>query len=186
MSSTGLAGPLGVSAEQRSLGSVEEPQWLSAAEQRTWRTFVEATTLLMDVLDRELQAESGMPMSYYEILVRLSEQPDRRLRMSELARTSQSSRSRLSHAVARLEEAGWVMREACPTDRRGAFAVLTDHGFDALAAAAPGHVAAVRRHLLNRLDADQAEQLRMLSQAVLTPLAQAQPGGVLACPSQQL
>ena len=166
--------------------AIDEPQWLSAREQRAWRTFLEATTLLMDVLDRELQAESGMPMSYYEILVRLSEQPDRRLRMSELARTSQSSRSRLSHAVARLEEAGWVTREACPTDRRGAFAVLTDRGFDALAAAAPGHVAGVRRHLLNRLDPEQIEQLRSVSLAVLTPLAQAQPGGLRACPSQAL
>ena len=66
----------------------------------------------MDRLDRELQRDAGMPHAYYEILVRLSEQPDRSLRMSELAERSQSSRSRVSHAVARLEEAGWVRRES--------------------------------------------------------------------------
>lgn len=164
----------------------DAPQWLSADEQQAWRTFLEATTLLMDALDRELQAESGLPMSYYEILVRLSEQTDHRLRMSELARSSQSSRSRLSHAVARLEEAGWVTREACPTDRRGAFAVLTEKGLNALAGAAPGHVASVRRHLFSRLDADQVAALHTLSRAVLTPLEQAQPGGLLGAASQPL
>jgi len=92
-------------------------RWLDEDEQRTWRAFIEATGLLMDQLDRELQRDAGMPHAYYEILVRLSEQPDRSLRMSELAERSQSSRSRVSHAVARLEEAGWVRRESVPGER---------------------------------------------------------------------
>src|SRR5262245_58383087 len=98
-------------------------RWLSADEQRVWRAYLTATQLLSAQLDRELQHDSGIPHTYYEILVRLSEAPGRVLRMSELAQASESSRSRLSHAVARLEEAGWVRRQTCPTDRRGSFAV---------------------------------------------------------------
>ena len=81
----------------------------------------------------------------------LSETPGRRRRMSELADATQSSRSRLSHAVARLEELGWVRREACPSDRRGQEAVLTDEGFAALEQAAPMHVESVRDHLFDLL-----------------------------------
>src|ERR1700754_5300336 len=103
-------------------------RWLDDEEQATWRAFLSATRALMDTLDRELQHDAGMPHAYYEILVHLSEAPERNLRMSELADACGSSRSRLSHAVARLEEAGWVRREDCPTDRRGPAAGPTDHG----------------------------------------------------------
>jgi DNA-binding MarR family transcriptional regulator len=145
-------------------------RWLDAEEQQAWRAFIEAARLLLDQLDRELQRDAGMPHAYYEILVRLSEQPDRSLRMSELADRSQSSRSRVSHAVARLEERGWVRREGLVDDKRGARAVLTDKGFAALAAAAPGHVEGVRTHLLDRLSSDQVDQLRCISEAVRGPL----------------
>jgi DNA-binding MarR family transcriptional regulator len=145
-------------------------RWLDAEEQQAWRAFIEAARLLLDQLDRELQRDAGMPHAYYEILVRLSEQPDRSLRMSELADRSQSSRSRVSHAVARLEERGWVRREGLVDDKRGARAVLTDEGFAALAAAAPGHVEGVRTHLLDRLSSDQVDQLRCISEAVRGPL----------------
>ena len=128
--------------------------------------FLDANQLLFEQLDHELQRDAGIPHGYYEILVRLSEAPDRTLRMSQLAERSQSSRSRISHAVARLEEAGWVRRETCPTDRRGSLAVLTDEGFAALAAAAPGHVEGVRSHLFDRLTAEQVCQLRTISEAV--------------------
>jgi DNA-binding MarR family transcriptional regulator len=144
-----------------------EPRWLDAQEQRAWRSFLTATRLLHAQLDRELQQDCGMPHTYYEILVRLSEAPDRVLRMSELADASESSRSRLSHAVTRLEEAGWVSRESCPTDRRGAFARLTDEGFAALTSAAPSHVVSVRRLLIDQLTAEQLEQLRVISDLVL-------------------
>jgi len=145
-------------------------RWLDAEEQRAWRAFLSATQLLNTQLDRELQRDSGIPHTYYEILVRLSEAPGRVLRMSELANVAESSRSRLSHAVARLEEAGWVRRESCPTDRRGAFARLTDEGFAALEAAAPAHVASVRRHLFDRLTPEQVRQLAAISGAVLAGL----------------
>ncbi|HZP30081.1 MAG TPA: MarR family transcriptional regulator [Acidimicrobiia bacterium] len=127
--------------------------------------------LLFDQFERDLQRDAGLPMAYYEILVRLSEAPDRRLRMSDLADRSQSSRSRLSHAVARLEASGWVRRESCPTDRRGAIAVLTDEGFAALRAAAPAHVESVRRHLFDQLTPEQLEQLRDISTTILGHLA---------------
>jgi DNA-binding MarR family transcriptional regulator len=145
-------------------------RWLDADEQHAWRAYLSATQLLQTQLDRELQRDSGIPHAYYEILVRLSEAPDRVLRMSELANAAESSRSRLSHAVARLEAASWVIRESCPTDRRGSFARLTDSGYAALEAAAPSHVASVRRHLIDQLTPEQVRQLREISEAVLAGL----------------
>ncbi|MET8231251.1 MarR family transcriptional regulator [Micromonospora sp. NPDC005298] len=141
-------------------------RWLNPDEQRTWRAYLTASRALMDTLDRELQRDAGMPHAYYEILVRLSEAPGRQLRMSDLAEAAGSSRSRLSHAVARLEAAGWVRREECPTDRRGQIAVLTDDGFATLAAAAPGHVEGVRRHLFDALSPAQVDQLRRISETL--------------------
>ncbi|MET8264844.1 MarR family winged helix-turn-helix transcriptional regulator [Micromonospora arida] len=141
-------------------------RWLDPDEQRTWRAYLTASRVLMDNLDRELQRDAGMPHAYYEILVQLSEAPGRQLRMSQLAQAAGSSRSRLSHAVARLEAAGWVRREDCPTDRRGQIALLTDEGFATLAAAAPGHVEGVRRHLFDALSPAQVDQLRRISETL--------------------
>ncbi|HWM02140.1 MAG TPA: MarR family transcriptional regulator [Actinophytocola sp.] len=146
---------------------MSDTRWLSTREQEVWRAFMGAFHGLSDQLARQLQRDSAMPYTYYEILVALSEAPDRTLRMSALAGIRGSSRSRLSHAVARLEEAGWVVRRECPTDKRGSFAVLTDKGFAALAAAAPGHVTEVRERLFDRLTPDQVEQLGVISKAIL-------------------
>ncbi|SCF36417.1 transcriptional regulator, MarR family [Micromonospora purpureochromogenes] len=145
-------------------------RWLDPDEQRTWRAFLTASRALMDTLDRDLQRDAGMPHAYYEILVRLSEAPGRQLRMSELADLTGSSRSRLSHAATRLEAAGWLRREDCPTDRRGQVAVLTDDGFAVLAAAAPGHVEGVRRHLFDALSPAQVDQLRRISETLVAHL----------------
>jgi DNA-binding MarR family transcriptional regulator len=152
-----------------------EPRWLDAEEQRTWRAFLAASQLFFTQLDRELQRDGGLPHTYYEILVRLSEAPGRSLRMSELADASESSRSRLSHAVARLEKTGWVRREGCPTDRRGSFAILTDAGFTALADAAPAHVESVRRHLFDRLSREQVEQLAAICDQITAGLREETP-----------
>lgn len=146
---------------------MSDTRWLEAEEQHTWRAFLTMQRTLFTQMDRQLQQQSGMPHAYYEILVRLSEAPGRTLRMSELAERSQSSRSRLSHAVARLEQNGWVCRTACPDDRRGLLATLTDEGFAALEAAAPGHVETVRSLLFDALTAEQVIQLRAISEAVL-------------------
>ncbi len=141
-------------------------KWLAPREQAVWRAFLEANQLLFDQIDRDLQRDSGIPHTYYEVLVRLSEAQGHRLRMSELASRSLSSRSRLSHAVNRLEEAGWVRRQACPSDARGWEAVLTDEGFAALKAAAPFHVEGVRRDLFDQLTPEQVEQLGEISRAI--------------------
>jgi len=143
-----------------------QTRWLTAAEQRTWRAFLEGVQTLLSAVEGQLQRESGIPHGYYEILVRLSEADGRSLRMSQLAEASTSSKSRLSHAVARLEERGWVERLDCETDRRGQFARLTDEGFAALAAAAPAHVEQVRRSLFDLITPEQAEQLRAIMTAV--------------------
>jgi len=147
--------------------ATEDSRWLTADEQLAWRTFLTACQTLFSTIDAQLLRDSDIPHGYYEILVRLSETPGRALRMTQLAEASTSSKSRLSHAVARLEERGWVRRADCPTDRRGQIAQLTDEGFAALAAAAPGHVDQVRRSLIDRLTPEQVEQLREISAAII-------------------
>lgn len=150
-------------------------RWLNADEQRTWRSFLTASRLLWDAVERRLQQDAGLPHAYYEILVRLSEAPGRRLRMNRLASTSLSSRSRVSHAVARLEEAGWVRRVPCPDDRRGLSAELTAAGLEQLRSAAAGHVETVRDLLFDRLDATQLAALRGISDALTAHLADTPP-----------
>ncbi|WP_019634222.1 MarR family winged helix-turn-helix transcriptional regulator [Actinomadura atramentaria] len=146
-------------------------RWLDDDEQRTWRAFLWTSRLLNEALDRQLQQDAGMPHAYYMILAMLSESPGRTLAMSELARTVCSSPSRLSHAVKRLEERGWVRRAKHPEDRRTTLAELTDEGFAVLAAAAPGHVEAVRRHLFDPLTRAESAHLRDLLFTLLAGLA---------------
>src|SRR5258708_10573456 len=141
-------------------------RWLSEDEQRTWRAFLVACQSMFAEIEAQLLRDSGLPHGYYEVLVHLSEAPERALRMSKLATASTYSKSRLSHAVAKLEERGWVMRRDCPTDRRGQGAALTDEGFAVLAAAAPGHVDQVRRLLVDPLTPGQMGQLREISAAM--------------------
>ncbi len=146
---------------------MSEPRWLSPAEQRAWRAYLESTRVLFDALERQLQQDAGIPLTYYEILVQLSEAPDRSLRMSRLADSTRSSRSRLSHAVDRLVERGWVERVDCPTDRRGQLARLTDAGFAALVEAAPAHVEAVRHYMIDRLAPSQLAVLEEVGTAIV-------------------
>lgn len=126
-------------------------RWLTPEEQDAWRAWITSSLLLNDRLSRDIQAQHGLTFADYEILVWLSEASGRRLRMSELARRALSSRSRLSHQIDRMEQAGLVTREVCTEDRRGSFAVLTDLGWDTIVAAAPDHVASVRKHLVDVL-----------------------------------
>jgi len=144
-----------------------EPRWLSAEEQETWRSFLCACNAFFSAVDAQLQHDSGMPHTYYEILVRLSETPGHALRMSQLAEATSASKSRSSHAVARLEERGWVRRSDCATDRRGQVAELTDEGYAALAEAARGHVEQVRRSLFDALTPEQVAQLKAISEAMI-------------------
>lgn len=134
------------------------PRWLTPAEQRAWRTHLALHKLLMHRLDRELQ-EHALSVNDYEILVDLSESPDRRMRMSDLADATIQSRSRLSHQISRMEAKGLVAREDCHDDRRGTFAVLTEEGWDTIQRVAPAHVASVREHFVDLLTDEQLEAL---------------------------
>ncbi len=164
----------------------ETTRWLTADEQRCWRAFLNACQTLFGQIDAQLLRDSGLPHGYYEILAHLSEAPGRALRMSQLAEAATFSKSRLSHAVTRLEERGWVTRQSCPTDRRGQIAYLTDEGFEMLAAAAPGHVTAVRRALIEALTAAQIGQLREISEAIVATGAPgiSQYREVAGCPDE--
>lgn len=148
-------------------------RWLSDDEQRSWRSWLAATRLLEDRLSRDLQSQHNLTIQDYEILVRLSETPERRVRMSELAELTLSSRSRLSHQIDRLAARGLVSREQCAEDRRGAFACLTDEGFATLERAAPDHVDSVRRYLVDVLSEAEFSQLGRSCLAIVAGL----PGG---------
>ena len=139
-------------------GTEEDPRWLSAEEQQAWRATVHLSQLLMRQLDRDLTAH-GLNGHDYEILVELSEAPDTRLRMTELADATSQSRSRLSHQISRMESRGLVRRDDCEGDKRGTFAVLTDEGVAAIRRVAPDHVEHVRRHFIDRLTPRQLEEV---------------------------
>jgi len=152
---------------------VTEVRWLSDDEQTSWRSYLSSALLLHDRLNRELQEAHGITMADYEILVRLSEAPERRLRMTELAQVTLSSKSRLSHQITRMENAGLVRRQECERDRRGYFAVLTDDGWERLASAAPTHVQGVRTHLLDQMTRQQFHDLGQACEQVTDHLQSA-------------
>jgi DNA-binding MarR family transcriptional regulator len=140
-------------------------RWLTEDEQRLWRGWLAASMLLPERLNRDLQEQHGLTGTDYQVLVELSESPERRMRMSTLAERTQLSRSRLSHQVDRMTRAGLVTRQECAQDGRGMFAVLTDQGWETIVAAAPDHVESVRRHLVDRLT---PEQFEAFGQACIT------------------
>ncbi|WP_327046400.1 MarR family transcriptional regulator [Microbispora sp. NBC_01189] len=150
-------------------------RWLDDEEQRTWRAYIRTSQLLQDALERQLQRDSGIPHAYYMILVVLSESPGRTMTMSELSSMLRYSVSRLSHAVSRLEEKGWVRRVKRPEDRRTTVAELTDEGFAALVEAAPGHVEEVRRVLFDPLTTTQVRRFREVLTTILTALESQEP-----------
>jgi DNA-binding MarR family transcriptional regulator len=142
-----------------------EPAWLDDDQQRAWRAYLRGSRLLETSLDRDL-LRHGVQLSEYEIISMLSEQPDRRLRMSALADMVVQSRSRLTHTASRLEKRGWVQREACVGDRRGVELVLTPEGLEAITAMARVHVASVREHLLDHLTSAQFAALGQAMEAI--------------------
>lgn len=137
----------------------EETEWLTDEQARHWRAFIDGTQRLNDALARDLEERAQLTLSDYAVLVRLSEAPERTERMSLLAAELSHSRSRMTHTVGRLEKRGLVERISCDDDGRGVNCVMTDAGFDLLARVAPGHVAAVRRLLINRISPQELEQL---------------------------
>jgi len=147
-------------------------RWLSGVEQRYWRSWIAANLLLRDRLSRDLQEDTGLSLPDYEILVRLSESPERRMRMSELAEMTLSSRSRLSHQIDRMQKDGYIDRQACAQDRRGYFAVLTDVGYETLVAAAPTHVESVRQRIVDVLTPEEFAEFGRLNQKLVDALEQ--------------
>ncbi|MGA5041765.1 MarR family winged helix-turn-helix transcriptional regulator [Streptomyces capoamus] len=151
-------------------------RWLTPEEQRAWRAYNAASRLLEDAIDRQLQQEGGMPHLFYMVLANLSEAPDRRLRMTDLAETLKITRSRLTYAVTRLERDGLVRREDCRRDRRSSLAVLTDEGMAVLERTAPGHVETVRSALFDRLTPEQVGQLAEICTGIARGLQDEAPG----------
>jgi DNA-binding MarR family transcriptional regulator len=127
-------------------------------------------SLLPNALDSQLREEAGISHVYYQILALLSEAEHGAVRMSELARITGTSLSRLSHAVASLETRGWVQRRPCPQDKRGQLASLTPEGRQVLTDAAPGHVAEVRRRIFDHLTPEQVSQLAAITGALVRGL----------------
>lgn len=144
-----------------------DTRWLDADEQRTWRRYLRMQAELAARLARQLQADSNLSVADFEVLVYLTDVPEGRLRVTELARSLQWEKSRLSHHLSRMERRGLVVRENCPSDARGAFAVLTPEGRAAIEAAAPGHVETVRLLMFDGLTPEQVEALGTIADVVL-------------------
>ncbi|MEV6634056.1 MarR family transcriptional regulator [Actinoplanes sp. NPDC051470] len=141
---------------------MDEPRWLTDEQQQTWRRFVSVLFRLPAALEGQLQRDAGLTHMGYLVLASLSEEPDRRLAMSKLAKKATASLSRLSHVVARLEAQGWVRRERDPEDGRVQIAVLSDAGHRKIVEAAPGHAEAVQQYVFDRLTPAQVKQLAKL------------------------
>jgi len=147
-----------------------ETEWLDEAEREAWLRLVAVGELLPGVLDAQLRSDAGLTHFEYFVLAMLSEAPERTLRMTSLALRTNATLPRLSHVVRRLEGRGLVDRFPCPEDGRATNARLTDAGWAAVVAAAPGHVTTVRRTVLDPLTDEQVAQLRDIGAALLTRL----------------
>jgi len=150
--------------------TVADTPWLTTEQQRIWRAFLGGTTVLMDRLDRDLRGRHGLSMPEYEILVRLSEAPNRSIRMAELADAVSHSRSRVTHTIARLEREGIVQRGQSSDDGRGVSAMLTDHGFSVLEEAAHTHVRGVNDYLIENAEPQDLEAMGRIMQKLLEQL----------------
>jgi len=149
----------------------DDVRWLTPGEQGSWRSFRNGVALLNDVLAHELEEQTGLSIHEYEVLVRLSERPGRTMRMSEIATGVAHSRSRLTHTIRRMEDAGLVVRSQCPSDARGVDCTMTEQGWQRLVAAAPSHVRSVRAHLVDVLTPEQFAALGAAMEAVRARLS---------------
>ena len=145
----------------------DEPRWLDAAEMRAWRAYVVGKAVLDSRLHQDLQQRHQLALADYELLVRLSEAPCGQARMSILAEQVASSKSRISHQIGRMERAGLVRRQECPSDGRGVIAELTSHGWQVLRSAAPTHVRGVRDNLIDLLSDDERTVLAEVFERVM-------------------
>ena len=155
-------------------GEEPPPRWLTAAEVGSWLSVVRLMTWLPWSIDQQLRRDANIGMVEYQVLAMLSQSPQQAMRMSSLAEVTNSSLSRLSHLVTRLEGRGLVRREPDPADGRFTNAILTDDGFQTLADAAPGHVAHVRSLVIDVLS---PEQLRRLGRDANRIMSRIDTGG---------
>ena len=146
---------------------MEDVQWLNEHEERAWRALQFMQMRLEGELARQLASDSGLSYPDYVVLVALTDRPDGRMRLFELAEVLGWEKSRLSHHVARMAGRGLVKKEKCDADRRGAFVVVTKRGRKEIDAAAPGHVAAVRRLFVDQLTPEQLAAVGTAAEAVL-------------------
>jgi DNA-binding MarR family transcriptional regulator len=144
-----------------------DPRWLNNEERQTWLALAGLLVRLPAALDTQLQRDAGISHFEYQALAVLSEQPDRTMRMSDLAALANGSLSRVSHVINRLEKRGWVHRTPDPADGRYTLATLTDDGWTKVTDTAPGHVAAVRELVFDPLTEPQIRQLRDIGHRVL-------------------
>lgn len=158
--------------------------WLSDRQQRVWRSYLAMWRMLDARIERDMQRSGGMPHAYYLILAMLSEAPGRRLRMNKLSEIVSFSQSRLSHAVTRLEELGWVRREQAPGDKRGQLAVLTDSGWDRLVQVSPLHAETVRSTVFDPLSDEQLTALDDIVQTILGSVPAAERARHESCPDE--
>jgi len=146
--------------------SIPSTNWLDSGEQAAWRAWLDTYRLLLPALDRQLQTESQASFTDFEVLVHLSEAVDRRMRMSEIADRTISTRSAITRTVDRLVARGWVSRVRSTDDQRGYFAELTEVGASVLREIAPGHVAAVRANLIDLLTESELTALQEIGNKV--------------------
>lgn len=146
-----------------------EPRWLGPKERKAWRAYIQTSRRIWDAMETDLTPHD-LSLSDYEILVLLSEAPERQIRMSELAESALISKSRLSHRIKAMEKAGWVSRKVCEEDKRGSFAVMTDKGWKAIVKAAPDHVESIRTRFLDQLSAKDQEDLARIFEKVSAEL----------------
>jgi DNA-binding MarR family transcriptional regulator len=144
--------------------------WLNEDEQRAWRTYLRMSSLLPAALNRQLQQDCGLTLPEYEVLVLLSEAPERRLRPFQICEALTWEQSRLSHQLTRMEHRGLVTRGECAADGRGAVIELTTAGAGAIATAAPRHVATVRRLIFDQLSEEQQASFEETCAAIITAL----------------
>jgi DNA-binding MarR family transcriptional regulator len=155
---------------------VPEPRWLNEAEDRAWRGYRSMRALLDLQLSRDLANESGFSDADYDVLSNISETEGHRVRLSDLAARMLWLKSRLSHQITRMQQRRLVVREEHPSDGRGTVIVLTDTGWNAIRAAAPSHVASVRRHFIDQLTAQQIEALGNITESVVRHLTRLNEG----------
>jgi DNA-binding MarR family transcriptional regulator len=155
---------------------MDDVRWLSAGEERAWRALQFMQMRLEGALARQLAADSGLSYPDYVVLVALTDRPDGRMRLFELAAALGWEKSRLSHHVARMTGRGLVEKEPCDDDRRGAYVKVTTRGRKDLEAAAPGHVDAVRRMFIDKLTASQLAALGEAAEAVLAAFDESTAG----------